>query len=56
MNEHEITLEQVTKLKEYADVSFADAKAALEASNGSLLDALLWLERNGKIPTAETVA
>lgn len=56
MNEHEITLEQVTKLKEYADVSFADAKAALEASNGSLLDALLWLERNGKIPTAETAA
>ncbi|MBQ9165612.1 MAG: hypothetical protein IJX71_01590 [Oscillospiraceae bacterium] len=56
MNEHEITLEQVTKLKEYADVSFADAKAALEASNGNLLDALLWLERNGKIPNAETAA
>lgn len=56
MNEHEITLEQVTKLKEYAEVSFADAKEALEAANGNLLDALLWLERNGRIPNAETAA
>lgn len=54
MNEHEITLEQVAKLKEYADVSFADAKAALEAANGNLLDALLWLEENGKVQSAET--
>lgn len=56
MNEQTTTLEQVSKLKEYADVSFADAKAALEATGGNLLDALLWLEQNGRIPAAQTAA
>lgn len=48
----EITLEQVGKLKEFANVSFADAKEALEASDGDLLDALIWLEQVGKIPSS----
>lgn len=52
MGNSDITLEQVGKLKDFADVSFADAKAALEAANGDLLDALVWLERAGKIPTS----
>lgn len=52
MGNSEITLEQVGKLKEFADVSFADAKAALEASGGDLLEALVWLEQAGKIPVS----
>ena len=43
-----ITLEQVDKLRERANVSFEEAKIALEQNNGDLLDALIWLERQGK--------
>ena len=43
------TIEQVEKLREKANVSFEDAKAALEASDGDLLDALIWLEKQGKV-------
>jgi len=43
------TLEQVERLREKAAVSFEDAKAALDASGGDLLDALIWLEKQGKI-------
>jgi hypothetical protein len=45
----DITLEQVTELQKHADVGFADAKAALEAAGGNLLDALIELERRGKV-------
>lgn len=45
----EVTLELVQQLRQYADVSFADAKAALESTNGDLLEALVWLEQHGKI-------
>ncbi|MCL2045337.1 MAG: ubiquitin [Oscillospiraceae bacterium] len=41
-------LEKVEKLREKADVSFADAKEALEANNGDILDALIYLEEQGK--------
>ena len=41
--------EKIEKLREHADVTFEDAKAALEAANGDLLDAIIWLERNGKV-------
>ncbi len=43
------TLEQVEKLREKANVSFEEAKAALDASNGDLLDAIILLEKQGKI-------
>ena len=43
-----ISLEQVEKLKERANVSYEDAKAALEATDGDLLDAVIYLERQGK--------
>lgn len=56
MNDNDITLEQVGKLKEFAGVSFADAKAALEASAGDLLEALVWLEKMEKIPSAGTAS
>jgi flagellar hook-basal body complex protein FliE len=43
------SLEQVEKLREKANVSFEEAKAALDASNGDLLDALIYLEKQGKV-------
>lgn len=43
------TLEQVEKLREKANVSFEEAKAALEASGDDLLDALIYLERQGRV-------
>lgn len=43
------TLEQVEKLREKASVSFEDAKAALDACNDDLLEAIIWLERQGKV-------
>ena len=49
----EITLEQVERLREKADVSYAQAKEALEYSGGNLLDALIYLEEQGAIPRAK---
>lgn len=47
-----VTLEQVEKLKEKANVSYEEAKAVLERHNGDLLEALIELERRGKAQTA----
>ncbi len=44
-----VSLEQVEKLREKANVSFEAAKAALEATGGDLLEALILLERQGKV-------
>jgi len=44
-----VTLEQVERLREKANVSFEDAKAALEATDGDLLNALIHLEKQGKV-------
>lgn len=49
----EITLELVERLKEKANVSYAQAKEALEYSGGNLLDALIFLEEKGAIPREE---
>ena len=49
----EISLEMVERLKEKADVSYSQAKEALEYSGGNLLDALIYLEEKGAIPRAE---
>lgn len=48
-----ITLEQVEKLREHASVSYEEAKAALEACGGDLLDAMVYLERQGKVKGPE---
>jgi hypothetical protein len=48
----EITFETVEKLHEITGASFADARAALEHSEGNLLDAVVNLERQGKSSTA----
>ena len=45
----EVTLELVEQLRQHADVSYEEARAALEHSGGDLLEALIWLERMGKI-------
>lgn len=46
----EITLEMVEHLKEKANVSYKQAKEALEYSGGNLLDALIYLEEKEVIP------
>ncbi|MDR1064809.1 MAG: ubiquitin [Oscillospiraceae bacterium] len=48
------TLEQVEKLRERANVSFEEAKSALEEADGDLLDALILLERQGKTSGPES--
>lgn len=48
-----VTLEQVDKLREKADISYDEAKAALEASGGDILEALIDLEKQGKVPFPE---
>ena len=42
-------IEMVEKLRERADVSYEEAKAALEDNNWDLLDAMVQLEREGKM-------
>ncbi|MCL2124555.1 MAG: ubiquitin [Oscillospiraceae bacterium] len=41
-------LEKAEKLRSIADVSFAEAKEALDASDGDILAALIYLEDHGK--------
>lgn len=41
--------EKVEKLKEHANVSYEEAKQALESSNWDILDAMIYLEQNGKV-------
>jgi hypothetical protein len=43
------TLEQVEKLRERTNVSYDEAKAALAAANGDLLDAVIRLEKEGRL-------
>jgi len=49
----EITLEQVEKVRGCTGASYEEAKAALEACGGSVLDAVILLERKGKGEPAE---
>jgi len=44
-----VTIEKVDKLVERADVGYEVAKDALERANGDLLDAVILLEREGKL-------
>ena len=41
--------EKVEKIREKAGVTYEEARAALEAANGDILDALIQLENQGKI-------
>ena len=42
-------IEKVERLRERADVTYEEAKAALEEAGGDLLDAMVILERQGKV-------
>ena len=44
----EITLEQVEKVRSCTGTSYEEAKAALEAAEGRVLDAVILLERQGR--------
>ncbi len=46
-------LEKVEKLRQRADVGYEDAKNALEACNWDMLDAMVYLERLGKVKKPE---
>lgn len=40
-----VTLEQVEKLRKYGDISYDEAKKALEEANGDILEAIIILEK-----------
>lgn len=40
--------EKIEKLRQHADVTFEEAKQALDAADGDILDAMIWLENHGK--------
>lgn len=42
-------LEKVEKIREKTGVTYEEAKAALDAAGGDVLDALVYLESQGKI-------
>lgn len=42
-------LEKVERLREKADVSYEEAKKALDECGGDLLDAMVYLEKQGKV-------
>lgn len=44
-----INLEQIDLIMQRANVSYSEAKEALENSNGDIVEALLYLERTNKI-------
>lgn len=49
-----ITLEQIDLLMQRANVSYSEAKEALEQCDGNTLEALLYLEKAEKIKTSAT--
>lgn len=48
-----VTLEQVEELRKYASISFNEAKAALEETDGDILEAIINLEKRGIIKGPE---
>ena len=44
-------LEKVETIRTKCNVSYTDAKAALDAADGNVLDAIIWLESQGKTQT-----
>ncbi|WP_027625050.1 DUF4342 domain-containing protein [Clostridium lundense] len=52
----EITLEKIDLIRKRTKVSYAEAKEALEISNGNVVDALIYIEENKKSSTDELYA
>lgn len=48
--------EKVEALREKANVSYEDAKVALEACNYDMLDAMIYLEKQGKVNAGSTAS
>jgi len=48
-----VTLEQVEKLREYANISYEEAKLALEETDGDILEAIVNLEKRNRINRPE---
>jgi len=48
-----INLEQIDELRKRANVSYEDAKNALEQSSGNIIEALVYLEKQNKIKPEE---
>lgn len=48
-----VNLEQVEKLRGYANISFEEAKVALEETDGDILEAIVNLEKRGRINKPE---
>ncbi len=48
--------EKVEALKEKANVSYEDAKEAMEACNYDMLDAMIYLEKQGKVNAGSTAS
>jgi NACalpha-BTF3-like transcription factor len=44
----EITLEKIDLVRERSNASYSDAKAALEACEGNVVDAIIYMEKNKK--------
>lgn len=49
-------LEKVETIRTKFNVSYTDAKAALDAAGGNVLDAIIWLESQGKTQTTSAHA
>ena len=43
------SLENVEKLRQYANVSYDEAKEALDACDGDVLEAIIYLEKKGRV-------
>ncbi len=48
-----VTLEQIDSLRERANVSYQDAKEALEKFEGDIVDALVYLEKEKKVKASK---
>ena len=48
-------LEKVETIRTKCNVSYTDAKAALDAADGNVLDAIIWLESQGKTQTLSLI-
>ena len=49
-------LEKVETIRTKCNVSYTDAKAALDAADGNVLDTIIWLESQGKTQTTSAHA
>ena len=49
-------IEKVETIRTKCNVSYTDAKAALDAADGNVLDAIIWLESQGKTQTTSAHA